>query len=72
MKKIINLLINIYKIFFSLFIKSVFGGGCRYNPTCSDYAKVAISKNGVIKGSIMSVGRVLKCNPFSGSKKGIN
>ncbi|MFH1971482.1 MAG: membrane protein insertion efficiency factor YidD [Patescibacteria group bacterium] len=66
MKKIINFLINIYKNLFSSLIKSIFGGGCRYNPTCSDYARIAISKKGIIKGSMMSVNRVLRCSPFGG------
>ncbi len=38
---------------------------CKYSPTCSVYAVDAIKKYGAIKGSLMAVWRVLRCNPFS-------
>lgn len=38
---------------------------CRFYPTCSQYALDAISKYGVLKGSFMSVKRILRCNPFN-------
>ena len=66
MKKILIFLLNVYKYVFSSLIKILFGGGCRYNPTCSEYARIAINKRGIVKGSIMSVNRVLRCNPFGG------
>lgn len=38
---------------------------CRYIPTCSEYAIEAIERYGALKGGIMSLWRILKCNPFS-------
>ncbi|HEV09386.1 MAG: membrane protein insertion efficiency factor YidD [Sulfurihydrogenibium sp.] len=38
---------------------------CRYYPSCSNYAILAIEKYGFLKGSIKAVWRVLRCNPFS-------
>lgn len=38
---------------------------CRFYPTCSHYGYQAIYKYGVIKGSLMAVWRVLRCNPFN-------
>ena len=38
---------------------------CIYTPTCSEYAIQAISKYGIIKGILLSVWRILRCNPFS-------
>jgi len=38
---------------------------CKYIPTCSQYAVEAIEKYGVIKGGLMSIWRILRCNPFS-------
>jgi len=38
---------------------------CRYTPTCSEYTYQAIEKYGVLKGSLMGFGRILRCNPFS-------
>ncbi len=38
---------------------------CRFIPTCSEYAYTAVLRYGVVKGGIMSVWRILRCNPFS-------
>ena len=38
---------------------------CIYTPTCSEYAVQAISKYGIIKGTLLSVWKILRCNPFS-------
>ncbi len=40
-------------------------GSCRYSPTCSLYAKLAIEKHGLIKGAWLSSKRLLKCHPWS-------
>ena len=38
---------------------------CKYIPTCSNYAIEAINKYGSIKGTYLSIKRILRCNPFS-------
>ncbi len=38
---------------------------CRFVPTCSQYAIEAYEKYGVVKGSFLTVKRVLRCNPLS-------
>lgn len=40
-------------------------GSCRYRPTCSEYSIDALTKYGLIKGSIKTIWRVLRCNPWS-------
>ncbi|TSC95481.1 MAG: hypothetical protein Athens101410_540 [Parcubacteria group bacterium Athens1014_10] len=40
-------------------------GFCKFKPTCSEYAYQAISKFGLIKGGLMAIQRLLRCNPFS-------
>jgi putative membrane protein insertion efficiency factor len=40
------------------------GGQCRFSPSCSRYAEEAIRTHGAFKGSLLMVGRVLRCNPF--------
>ncbi|MGI6134378.1 MULTISPECIES: membrane protein insertion efficiency factor YidD [Petrimonas] len=40
---------------------------CRYTPTCSQYAIEALQKHGPFKGSLLSVKRILSCNPWGGS-----
>jgi uncharacterized protein len=37
---------------------------CRYVPTCSDYAIEAVEKYGALRGSALTVWRVLRCHPF--------
>jgi putative membrane protein insertion efficiency factor len=38
---------------------------CRYHPTCSAYAVQAIERFGILRGSVLALWRVLRCNPFS-------
>jgi len=38
---------------------------CKYEPSCSEYAKQAIEKYGSIKGSYLATKRLAKCNPLS-------
>ena len=40
-------------------------GCCRYSPTCSNYAMEAIEKHGALRGILLALWRVLRCNPFS-------
>ena len=61
MKKILIKLINFYQ-------KSIspwFGPKCKFEPTCSEYTKQAIEKYGAIKGTIIGIKRILRCNPSS-------
>ncbi|MEE1053673.1 MAG: membrane protein insertion efficiency factor YidD [Acutalibacteraceae bacterium] len=37
---------------------------CRFTPSCSAYAVEAIRVHGALKGSILAIKRVLRCNPF--------
>jgi len=40
-------------------------GYCRFQPTCSQYTAEAITKYGVIRGSVLGVWRILRCQPWS-------
>lgn len=40
-------------------------GYCRFKPTCSQYAYDAIDKYGIIKGTYLATGRVIRCNPWN-------
>ena len=37
---------------------------CRFTPTCSNYAVESLKKHGAIKGSLLAIWRILRCNPF--------
>jgi hypothetical protein len=38
---------------------------CRFYPTCSCYALEALERHGAIGGSLLSLWRILRCNPFN-------
>jgi putative membrane protein insertion efficiency factor len=38
---------------------------CKYYPTCSQYAVQAIQRYGILRGLVLAVWRLLRCNPFS-------
>lgn len=38
---------------------------CPYYPTCSCYGLEAIQKHGALKGGLLALWRILRCNPFS-------
>ena len=42
------------------------GPSCRYAPSCSEYAKIAILRYGVLIGLKLAVKRFLRCNPLGG------
>ena len=37
---------------------------CRHTPTCSNYGIESIIKHGTLKGSILTIKRIIRCNPF--------
>lgn len=40
------------------------GPRCRFTPTCSNYALQALEVHGALKGSLLAVLRILRCNPL--------
>ncbi len=60
-KKILILMIKFYRKFISPLKRT---SSCIYTPTCSLYALEALEKYGVLKGTYLSVRRVLRCHPF--------
>ena len=38
---------------------------CKFHPSCSEYASLAVRRHGAVRGSAMAVWRVLRCNPWS-------
>lgn len=57
---ILTLLILFYKRVISPHFRPV----CRFYPSCSTYALESIRKYGAVKGTRMTVKRLLKCQPF--------
>jgi len=41
------------------------GQRCKYYPSCSEYAAQAIDRFGILRGLVLAVWRLLRCNPWS-------
>lgn len=63
MKKFVLSAIKFYRKYFSM----TYLPTCRFMPTCSQYAYEAVLKHGVIKGGLLAIWRILRCNPFGKS-----
>ncbi|MEO2083744.1 MAG: membrane protein insertion efficiency factor YidD [Desulfurobacteriaceae bacterium] len=61
MKGAVLFMIKLYQ----RFVSPLFPGSCRYHPTCSSYAILAIEKYGLLRGGVKSLWRILRCNPLS-------
>ena len=60
-----QLLISLVKLYQRLPLR--YFSHCRYLPSCSDYAIQALNEWGALRGSALTVRRVVRCNPFSRS-----
>ncbi|MBI4079181.1 MAG: membrane protein insertion efficiency factor YidD [Candidatus Levybacteria bacterium] len=67
MKKVAVTAIEFYQFYISYNIKMLVGvkTACRQTPTCSAYAKQAIVRYGVLKGSTKAIKRLAACHPFA-------
>ena len=53
-------LVRAYQYVFSPY----FGTQCRFTPTCSHYALVALEKYGAVQGGYLATRRILRCHPW--------
>lgn len=51
--------------FYKAAISPYLGPACRFEPTCSEYARQAIIKYGAVRGTWLGMKRILRCQPFS-------
>lgn len=58
------ILIAIIK-FYRYFISPLLGNNCRFYPSCSSYALEALEVHGAVKGSFLTIKRLLRCHPFN-------
>ncbi len=52
--------------FYQLAVSPHFPSSCRFTPTCSQYAILALRKYGAVRGSLLAGWRILRCNPWGG------
>ncbi|MGB7202733.1 MAG: membrane protein insertion efficiency factor YidD [Pyrinomonadaceae bacterium] len=60
MKFLVIDILGVYKAIVSPFLPPA----CRFEPTCSEYARDAVEKYGVSKGAWLGLKRILRCQPF--------
>ena len=59
-KRVVLLLIDVYR----RYISPLKSPCCRYIPTCSEYAMIAIERYGAARGGWLALKRILRCHPF--------
>jgi len=52
--------------FYKAYLSVLFAGHCRFEPTCSRYSYEAVERFGVLRGSWLTLKRLLRCQPLSG------
>ncbi|WP_237561553.1 membrane protein insertion efficiency factor YidD [Frateuria defendens] len=60
MSRLILLLLRLYK----RGVSPLLGQRCRFYPSCSDYARVAIARFGLLRGILLAAWRVMRCHPL--------
>ncbi len=68
LRDVLILLLRCYKRVLSPVLHALGGGacGCRYLPTCSEYAIEALQKHGVGRGLWLTLCRIGRCHPWGG------
>lgn len=67
MRKVLVWILILPILFYQKCITPYTPPSCRFQPTCSEYARQAILKHGPFKGLALAVWRILRCNPWGGS-----
>lgn len=60
MTRLLVFLLDLYK----RRISPLLPRSCRFSPTCSEYARLAILKHGPFSGGLLAAGRLMRCQPF--------
>jgi putative membrane protein insertion efficiency factor len=50
---------------YQLTLRPLIGATCRFEPSCSAYAREALATHGALRGSRLAATRILRCHPFN-------
>ena len=64
MTRLLLALLAFYKRWLSPALHSLHPGGCKYLPTCSEYAAMAIATHGPVRGTALAAGRLCAAIPL--------
>jgi hypothetical protein len=65
MERILLGMLGLYRGWLSPALHAAFPSGCKYRPTCSEYAQEAIALHGAGQGTWMALKRLLRCHPLA-------
>lgn len=65
MTRLLLALIAFYRRWISPALHAVSTSRCKFVPTCSEYAAVAIATHGPLRGCGLAAWRLLRCHPFT-------
>jgi putative membrane protein insertion efficiency factor len=60
-RRVLAGVIVVYQVTLSPFL----GPRCRFYPSCSQYARAAVLKHGVLRGILLATARIVRCNPWN-------
>ena len=60
-RRLVGALLRLYQ----QVVSPLYPPSCRFYPSCSQYALVAVERHGVLRGSLLAGWRLLRCNPWN-------
>jgi uncharacterized protein len=58
--------LDLYHVLVAPFLAAHSGSACRFEPSCSRYAKIALDRYGIWRGGYLAIRRLARCNPLGG------
>ena len=65
-RAIVAAAVHVYRLLLSPLMVSLFGPACRFEPSCSEYAHLAIREHGISRGGYLAARRLVRCRPLGG------
>ena len=59
-------MLDLYHLLLAPLLTAHSGSGCRFEPSCSHYAKIALGHHGLRRGGYLAIRRLARCHPWGG------
>ncbi len=59
-RRLLAAVIGLYR----LLVSPMLGYHCRFHPSCSSYAQEAVLRHGALRGTLLALGRLMRCHPW--------